>query len=316
MRRVLIPLLVLLAVTLAGCGSGSSNGTTEASSKPAATGIDGVSVGGAFGAEPTVDVTTPLTTSKTQVDTLSAGDGAKVSAGDVVTVNYDGVLGRTGDTFDSSWQRGQPTTFSTDGVIPGFAKAVVGQTVGSRVVAAVAAADGYGPSGGVPSAGIGKDDTLVFVIDIISAGASHATGTPQTPPKALPTLVLTKGVPSGFKATPDTPKTITKSTATVLISGKGAKVAKGQTITVQYLGQVYPGGTTFDSSWDKGSPFSTKIGAGGVIPCWDKLLPGQTVGSRVVLECTSDDAYGKQGSPPQIPANATLLFAVDILAAG
>ena len=60
-------------------------------------------------------------------------------------------------------------------------------------------------------------------------------------------------------------------------------------------------------------PFTTAIGAGAVIKCWDQGLTGVTVGSRVMLTCPADIAYGKQGSPPSIPANATLQFVVDVL---
>lgn len=103
----------------------------------------------------------------TQIAVLKKGDGDKVQAGDGVTVQYQGVNWRTGEVFDQSWGRA-PANFSTEGVVKGFGDALVGQSVGSQVIAVIAPDDGYGPQGGQPSAGIEADDTLVFVIDILA----------------------------------------------------------------------------------------------------------------------------------------------------
>ena len=71
----------------------------------------------------------------------------------------------------------------------------------------------------------------------------------------------------------------------------------------------------FDSSWTRKSPATFAIGTGNVIPGWDKGLVGKKVGSRVLLVVPPADGYGAQGQG-QIPANATLVFVVDILDAG
>jgi peptidylprolyl isomerase len=89
-----------------------------------------------------------------------------VASGGSVTVQYQGTLWRNGKVFDQSWGSG-PTTFSTSQVVPGFQKALVGQKVGSRVVAILPPADGYGTAGN-DTAGIKGTDTLVFVIDILA----------------------------------------------------------------------------------------------------------------------------------------------------
>lgn len=101
------------------------------------------------------------------LEALITGDGAVVGAADVVVVDYHGVNWNTGEVFDSSWERGQPGTFPTGGVIPGFRDALVGQSVGSRVVVIIPAALGYGPNGGTEDGSIGPEDTIVFVIDIL-----------------------------------------------------------------------------------------------------------------------------------------------------
>ncbi len=103
-----------------------------------------------------------------KVATLIKGRGATVKKGQTVIVNYTGVIWGTGVKFDSSWDADKkPVPFPlTDGqLIPGFIKALVGQSVGSQVIAIVPPADGYGSSenGTIPA-----NSTLVFVVDILA----------------------------------------------------------------------------------------------------------------------------------------------------
>ena len=116
---------------------------------------------------PRVDITPPFEVAATQVHTLTAGSGPVVAPTATVSVCYMGVDGRDGHVFDSSYNRGEPAEFPLDGVVPGFQKAIAGQTVGSTVAVAMTAADGY-PQGQA-RAGIAPGDTLVFAIRILSA---------------------------------------------------------------------------------------------------------------------------------------------------
>ncbi|MDJ0349091.1 FKBP-type peptidyl-prolyl cis-trans isomerase [Cryobacterium sp. PH29-G1] len=113
-------------------------------------------------------ITIPKTDPPTdlQISTLKLGDGAVVADGDTVSVEYTGVIWGTGETFDSSWTTVGPVTFVTSQVVPGFGAALVGQTVGSQVLAVLPPAEGYGEAGN-DSAGITGTDTLVFVVDIV-----------------------------------------------------------------------------------------------------------------------------------------------------
>src|SRR5699024_8297168 len=77
------------------------------------------------------------------MEVLKKGDGATVKDGDSVTVQYQGTNWRTGKVFDESWGDA-PAQFGTDQVISGFTKALVGQKVGSQVVAVIPPKDGYG----------------------------------------------------------------------------------------------------------------------------------------------------------------------------
>ena len=118
---------------------------------------------------PRVDVTSPFSVTQTEVHTLHGGDGPVVAPTATVSVCYMGVNGRDGRVFDSAYERGSPTQFPLDGVVPGFQKAIAGQKVGSTVGVAMTSADGY--PDGQPQAGIQKGDTLVFAIKILSASS-------------------------------------------------------------------------------------------------------------------------------------------------
>lgn len=94
------------------------------------------------------------------------GDGEVVKEGSDVVVNYQGTNWRTGEVFDQSYGSRFPISFNTEGVVSGFKKALVGQKVGSQVVAIIPPAEGYGEAGSA-SAQIQGTDVLVFVIDIL-----------------------------------------------------------------------------------------------------------------------------------------------------
>jgi peptidylprolyl isomerase len=118
-------------------------------------------------------VTVPKTPAPTtlKIADREVGTGDTVRSGDTVTVQYQGVLWRNGTVFDQSWGKSGPASFATTGVVKGFRDALVGQKVGSQVVAIVPPADGYGKAG-TANGQITGTDTLVFVIDILAT--THA----------------------------------------------------------------------------------------------------------------------------------------------
>ena len=101
------------------------------------------------------------------VQPLIKGSGPEVSADQTVTVQYTGWL-LDGTQFDSSWERGTPTSFPLDGVIKGWTDGLAGQTVGSQVLLVVPADQAYG-SNGTPDGSVPPDSPLVFVVDILDA---------------------------------------------------------------------------------------------------------------------------------------------------
>lgn len=94
--------------------------------------------------------------------------------------------------------------------------------------------------------------------------------------------------------------------------GTGTVVKRGDTVSVHYAGTLQDG-TKFDSSRDRGTPFSFTVGAGQVIKGWDRGVVGMKLGGTRRLVISPDLAYGAAGVPGAIPPNATLIFEVEAL---
>jgi len=148
----------------------TSSGSPRAEGTPVTppAGLPTVALDEATG-EPTITVPagTPAPT-ELVAQTLIKGSGPVVTADQSVTAQYTGVVYGTGTVFDSSWERGAPSTFPLSGVIAGWTQGLTGQTVGSQVLLVIPPAQGYGDAG-QPDAGISGTDTLVFVVDILAA---------------------------------------------------------------------------------------------------------------------------------------------------
>ncbi len=94
--------------------------------------------------------------------------------------------------------------------------------------------------------------------------------------------------------------------------GTGDEAVAGRTVHVHYTGTLVDG-SKFDSSVDRGQPFSFPLGAGRVIQGWEKGIAGMKVGGKRRLEIPPELGYGDRGFPPVIPANSTLIFEVELL---
>jgi FKBP-type peptidyl-prolyl cis-trans isomerase len=94
--------------------------------------------------------------------------------------------------------------------------------------------------------------------------------------------------------------------------GEGEQAEKGQTVVVHYTGWL-ENGTKFDSSLDRNTPFDFSLGAGQVIKGWDEGVAGMQVGGKRKLTIPSGLAYGSRGAGGVIPADATLIFEVELL---
>ncbi len=96
------------------------------------------------------------------------------------------------------------------------------------------------------------------------------------------------------------------------VVGTGEPAVAGKTATVHYTGWLTTG-QKFDSSVDRGQPFSFPLGAGRVIKGWDEGVQGMKVGGKRKLTIPSELGYGSRGAGGVIPPNATLIFDVELL---
>jgi FKBP-type peptidyl-prolyl cis-trans isomerase len=319
MRRflALIALPLLACLVLAACGSSkATSSSSSGSASPSAGANTGVTATGAFGKVPTVTIPKAQPGTSLTVRTLIQGTGTTLTKSDAMAANF--VLyfwdGKTStlkaNTFTSS-----PTVIGGT-MLPGLETALIGTKVGSRVLAVIPPADGYGTSGN-SQLGITGSTTLVFVIDVLKAysDTAGATGTQvSSGGGTLPTVSAKTGTAPTLTFPSSSPPSglVTKT----LVKGNGPKIVKGEYVIAQYTGYIWRTKKAFGSSWSSGSPFGFVIGASPeqVIPGWDKGLVGQTVGSRVMLSIPPAEGYGSAGaSQAGITGKDTLVFVVDVI---
>ena len=119
---------------------------------------------------------------------------------------------------------------------------------------------------------------------------------------------ITPIAPPGLCSTlPRMPLTIEE-----IVVGTGSEAVSGKRVGVHYTGWL-TNGKKFDSSVDRGEPFTFQLGAGQVIRGWDEGVKGMRVHGKRRLTIPSDLGYGQAGAGGVIPPNATLLFEVELL---
>ena len=323
MRRflALIAVPLLACLVLAACGgsakstaSSSSSATSSAGSSPGAN--TAVTASGAFDKTPKVTIPKATPGNSLTVRTLIQGSGTTLTKSEALAANF--VLyfwqGKSSslkaNTFTSS-----PTVIGGT-MLPGLESALIGKKVGSRVLAVIPPAQGYGTAGN-SQIGVTGSTWLVFVIDVVKSYADTAGATGAQVSNGggnLPTVSVKAGTAPSLSFTSVTPPSAL--VAKTLVKGNGPKVTKGEYIIAQYVGYIWRTKKVFGSSWSSGSPFGFVIGASPeqVIPGWDKGLTGQTVGSRVLLSIPPAEGYGSAGaSQAGIKGNDTLVFAIDII---
>jgi peptidylprolyl isomerase len=320
----------LLIPALAACGSSTKTGYGD----PTATGFSGVSISGAPGKAPVVkwhkEIAYPKTTT---VKTLVKGTGPAVAKGDTVSANIWMGDGTTQTQAYSDYAQGKPETMTWDAKSGAIWNPLLeGAHYGDRIAAIMPSAKLFGDQGR-PDIGIGTRDSLLVIMDLIKkttpapsptpSPSASSTAKPLSGPKGkvekapawMPKLKLTSGptsAPTGMDFAgvkkPD-PKSALKKA--ILIKGTGPKVKAGQTITANYYGMVYGAKTPFDQSYGK-QPFTSPLS--NLVQGWQQGLVGVPVGSRVFLQIPPSLGYGSQAQSG-IPANSTLYFVLDVLAA-
>ncbi len=308
-KHLVVLAALLLGTTTAACGSDPKAPPTSVK--------DRVTISGEFGAKPEIDIKTPLKLSESSSWLASKGTGDKVGPTATTILHLTFADGRTGKTAISTLDEGQrPLEVKLgDQVFPSLLAGLTGQPAGSRVVVVSTAADAYGDEG-APQIGIKGGDPVVMVADILSTDPTSVLDGPAATtvpaPAGSPRLVEKNGVPAGFDFAG-----ARKSKKLVVIplrEGTGPAIETPDRVAVNYLGEIWGGSNPFDESYSK-EPANFSVGLSAVIKAWDQGLAGVKEGSRVLLICPPGLAYGKSAQP-NIPANSTLVFVIDVLGVG
>ena len=145
-----------------------------------------------------------------------------------------------------------------------------------------------------------KSVCLIAIVTFV-ATALFAQGGSKKPDTSAPT-----------KVTGDGTKTADGLQYWDIKVGTGPGATAGQTVKVHYTGWL-TNGKKFDSSVDRGEPFTFPLGGGQVIKGWDEGVAGMKVGGKRQLRIPPQLGYGDRGAGGVIPANATLIFDVELL---
>ena len=314
MRRrsgsALVALATSAVLVLTACGSGEGGDDASTSATPTASesasstteptvpaeivigNVSGFTATGAFGEKPVLTFGSDVAPDGLQVEVISEGTGPIVGEGAYVQANYLGQVWGSDNVFDNSYDKGTPTGFLLSRVVEGWGQGLAGQRVGSRVMLTIPADLGYGPNGGNPDAGIGAEDVIVFVVDIVEAINLDAVGQADAAPTGAELPVTYEGA----LGAPVTAVTVaegavapTELSVTVIATGSGAPLVAGDYVGVQLAATSWDN-TQFQETWSTaggGVQFST-MGQGSV---FDSLI-GVPAGSRVLLQAASDAASG------------------------
>jgi peptidylprolyl isomerase len=220
------------------------------------------------------------------------GPGAVPQEGDVVQVHYTGKLA-DGTIFDNSYEYEQPLAFALGKgmVIPGWDEGISLLSVGSKaklIMPPELAYGEFGAGGGIP-----PNATLYFDVELLDI----LPGSPESPAEVAEADYSVTD--SGLKYFDFT-------------EGDGPVPEEGQVVSMHYTGWLEDG-TKFDSSLDYGLPFIFPVGQEYVIPGWEEGIASMKVGGKRQLVIPAELAFGDEGAGEIIPADATLIFEVELL---
>jgi FKBP-type peptidyl-prolyl cis-trans isomerase len=155
-----------------------------------------------------------------------------------------------------------------------------------------------------------KSLTTIILISSLALGLSGCVEKKTSTEKPTPTATMTPTTQPTMSTT-KTPTSSGKLESTIIKEGTGSPVKIGDTVSVHYVG-TFLDGKKFDSSRDRGQPFSFTVGQGRVIKGWDQGLVGMKVGEVTKLTVPPTLGYGSEDYGP-IPGNSTLVFEIELL---
>ena len=303
---------VCAATALALCAGLSACSSSSDAPKSAADTMNGISAKGKPGSKPEISFDTPLKVENQSHQVIQEGDGDVIQDGDRVCTRSIAIDSKNGKEINSTWDEETPecSIVIDKTSIPAYYDVFRGQKINTTIAIGIDDQQEGGQSGsGKDSQGSSYIMALTFVSktkDLKRAEGEKVKDIPADLPKIS---LSNTGKPSldlnNYKPT----NTLVSQT---LIKGKGAKVGEHQTVSANYTGWLASDGKQFDSSWDRGQ--ASDFSLDQVVKGWQQGLAGQTVGSQVLVIVPPDLGYGDQ-EKSGIPANSTLIFVVDILAA-
>lgn len=311
-RRALVVGTLALSLLLAACGSSDELGgkVVKDGVGCSITTVDRVDTAPAVPTDVKVGKATKSTTSeKADKDACEAGTDT------YLTVDLVGATADDGKVFNDTYGGERPLTLKLgqQQLIAGLETGLTGMKVGERREIVIPAAEAYGKDGS-PDQGIGPDEDLVFVVDLVSVTDSPVYCNEAA---ALPEGSR-EGKPTEVKMPVEAP--VDEVTTTVLVEGDGPEATAKSYLTVDYVGVSCASGRQFDSSWDREEPITIAMAdatptdtAFSVIPGWTEGLEGQKQGSTVQIEIPFEDGYGTEGRPPDIGTSDPLVFIVKII---
>lgn len=304
-------LIVAIGMVAALTACSSSNGFGDCEPRyPSGDASSVVEAPGEFGSDPRIDFPTPIIAHTTQMSEILAGDGERLQAGQPVRAEVSILNGANGDELQATAHDGQGViTMVGESSLPTVGRALECVTVGSRIAVATSAQDGHN-SEPIPDFNVAANDSYIFVIDVLQAFLAKADGAAQLAKAGDPSVVLAPdGTPGITVPREQAPEDLVVS---LLKKGDGREVEQGSLAVVQYTGVLWDNNEVFDSSWANGAAAVFPMVEGQVIKGFAQSLIGQKVGSQVLVTVPPELGYGEQGSGA-VPANATLVFVVDIL---
>jgi peptidylprolyl isomerase len=298
MRSRLFALAPVVAFTLlVSCGDDlteQSSDTTAAVSPTLATLLPEPAPTTTTIAKPTVDLPKILPTELVVTD-LTEGTGAAAAVGDLVVLNYLGVLSKDGTEFDNSYDEGEPLSIAlgTGQVIQGWDEGLVGVKQGGRRQLDIPSALAYGDTdrGEIIKAG----DALTFIVDVVAV-------IPAVDPADAPEITL-EGAANVSELSFDD-----------LVAGTGEELAAGRHAVVQLVAYRADTGAEINTTWTAGLPFDFTFGVGEVLPGFDEGLVGMKVGGRRQVVIPFEKAFGPGGSEGLgLPPSTDLIVVIDLV---